>query len=546
MTRRAVIALFGLWIALAAPAAAQAVSPQLDRGQLDRGRALYAAHCLVCHQVTGLGTTGVFPPLAKSDFISQNRTRSILAVVGGLEGPITVNGRKYDGAMPPANLNDREAADVLTYVFNSWGNSQGAVTPEEVKTVRAQSPYPTYEDLARANSYAPLPPAPPGLALREVARLTEHGIRIVGDGLGTGLYVLGGRGDVWHLNPADGSLRQILWGRNYLDRQGRDTSTWGLALDARRRLFIAANRRDESGILVTNFVTIYRTTELEDDHPREPVAWFASDYPWGVGPFNHCVNELDFGPDGALYVNSGSRTDGNEPGESPRFWKGGEHPNTACLWRLDPAAERPSLEIFARGLRNAFGFCWNDRGEMFATDNGPDADAPEELNLIERGQHYGFPYQFSDWTRRPYPYTPDPPAGVVFRHPIANLGPDAGFAGSPISTFDPHSSPAGVVFLGQDFPEPYRGTLLVARVGNLIKRERDVGFDVLQMRLEKRGGSYVAHTRALLPGLGRPIDLFADGRGRVYILEYTRPVNNAGSLGFPGRILELSVARPAS
>lgn len=541
MIHRPLIAAFALALAAHTMNAAEVPS-----GQIERGRLLYAAHCLVCHQVTGLGTPGTFPPLAKSDFLAQNRRGAILAVVGGLNGPITVNGRKYHGAMPPANLNDAEAADVITYVLNSWGNGGGSVKAEEVKAVRATSPYPTYEELARANSYAPLPPAPPGLALREVVRLTEHGIRVIGDGLGGGLYVLGGKGDVWHLDPTNGSLRQILWGKNYLEQAGKETSTWGITLDAQRRLFVVANRRDESGPMVTNFVTIYRTTQVEEDHPSEPVSWFKADYPWGVGPFNHCVNEMDIGPDGMLYVNSGSRTDGNEPGESPRFWKGGEHTHTACIWRLDPKADRPALEIYARGLRNAFGFCWNDRGEMFATDNGPDADAAEELNLIERGKHYGFPYQFSDWTKRPYAYTPDPPAGVTFQHPIPNLGPDGGFAGSPISTFDPHSSPAGLVFLRDDFPEPYRRTLLVTRIGNLLKREKDVGFDVLQMRLEKQGSAYVARTKTLLPRLGRPIDLFADGKGRVYILEYTRPTDNAGSLGFPGRVLELSVARPAS
>ena len=47
-------------------------------------------------------------------------------------------------------------------------------------------------------------------------------------------------------------------------------------------------------------------------------------------------------------------------------------------------------------MRNAYGFCWNERGEMFATENGPDADAPEELNQIEQGRHYGFPYTFAN------------------------------------------------------------------------------------------------------------------------------------------------------
>ena len=64
---------------------------------------------------------------------------------------------------------------------------------------------------------------------------------------------------------------------------------------------------------------------------------------------------------------------------------------------------------------------------MFLTENGPDADAPEELNLIESGRHYGFPYQFSDWTRKAYDRTPDAPEGLTLTVPIPNVGPDGGF-----------------------------------------------------------------------------------------------------------------------
>ena len=105
-------------------------------------------------------------------------------------------------------------------------------------------------------------------------------------------------------------------------------------------------------------------------------------YPWGIGGFNHGANHVAQGPDGFIYVSSGARTDGNEPGSNPRYYSGGEVPLTACVWRF-PADGATAPEIFASGLRNAFGFCWNDRGEMFATDNGPDADMPEELKKLE-------------------------------------------------------------------------------------------------------------------------------------------------------------------
>lgn len=528
-----------LWLCLALDSSGATSDPL--QAQITRGKGLFIANCVICHQVTGLGIPGVFPPLAKSDFLQKQRDRAILAVLEGIEGPLTVNGKKFNGSMPPVNLDDEQVSDLFAFLLNSLGNSGGQVTVSEVKSLRAKSKFPTYQDLVRANSFAPLPPPPEGLALREAARLTEHGIRLVPDHAGEGLYVLGAAGNLHHLSPKTGALAQVLWGKNYLEQKGENTSTWGAALDSSNRLYIVANRRDDSGTLVTNFVTIYRTVSTLDGHPAEPKPWFQAAYPWGVGPFNHSVNQAAFGPDGFLYINSGSRTDGNEPGRDPHYWTGGEHPITACIWRLDPAQDSPKLEIYARGLRNAFGFCWNDHGEMFATENGPDANAPEELNLIEKGRHYGFPYQFSNWEKKPYPYTPEPPPGLVFTRPIPNTGPDAGYRGRPVYTFDPHSSPAGIVHLGKDFPEPYAGSFLIARVGNLLKTPVDVGFDVLQAKLSKdKSGHYQAQVRTLLPGLGRPVDLLANKHGQVYILEYSRPTNNAGALGFPGRVLELS------
>jgi glucose/arabinose dehydrogenase len=242
-----------------------------------------------------------------------------------------------------------------------------------------------------------------------------------------------------------------------------------------------------------------------------------------------------------LYVNSGSRTDGNEPGNDPRYSKEGETPLTACIWRIDPKADKPKIEVYAKGLRNAYGFCWNDKGEMLATENGPDADPAEELNLIEKGKHYGFPYQFSDWAKKPYKHTPDAPKGVTFTRPIANLGPAAGgSAKKPLYTFDAHSSPSGIVYLGDDFPAPFRGGYFVARFGNLLERPR-VGFDLLHMKLTKNAkGAYEARTTSVLSPIARPVDLHLSGKGTVWVCEYSRQIDNKGYAGMlPGRVVEL-------
>jgi glucose/arabinose dehydrogenase len=287
---------------------------------------------------------------------------------------------------------------------------------------------------------------------------------------------------------------------------------------------------------VTNEVTIYRSASARAPFTLEP--YLRITYPWGIGPFNHGVSHIAQGPDGFLYVAIGSRTDGNETGTDARYFQGGEAETTACLWRLATDGAREP-EIYARGLRNPFGFCWNDRGEMFATENGPDADKPEELNVIERGKHYGFPFQFGDSTNKPYAHTPDAPAGMEFSQPVVNGGPDGGFNGKTISTFDPHSSPAGVIFCDNTFPQNLRGTFLVTRFGNLLKRDTDVGFDLLQMRVKKTASGYEAETKTWLAPLARPIDVIALNRA-IYVLEYSRPLNHKGDVPMlPGRLLEL-------
>ncbi|HYE21418.1 MAG TPA: hypothetical protein VEA69_23425, partial [Tepidisphaeraceae bacterium] len=177
---------------------------------------------------------------------------------------------------------------------------------------------------------------------------------------------------------------------------------------------------------------------------------------------------------------------------------------------------------------------------------GPDAHSPEEFNLIEAGRHYGFPFQFSDWDRKPYKHTPEPPAGVTFTRPFVNVGPDAisGEDDSPgaarpktSSTFDAHSSPAGVVYLDKTWPAPLGDSFLVARFGNLLARKVDVGFDVLQVRPDF--GRRTVTVRKFLAPMSRPIDLVKLPGKRLVIAEFTTGTTLAAGLGTPGRLVVL-------
>jgi mono/diheme cytochrome c family protein len=103
------------------------------------GGAVFSGHCAACHQATGLGLPGVFPPLAGSEYVNGDPGRLARLVLHGLTGPVTVAGATFNGAMPAwaDQLKDGEVAAVLTYVRSHFGNSTAAVTPDVVAAARA-------------------------------------------------------------------------------------------------------------------------------------------------------------------------------------------------------------------------------------------------------------------------------------------------------------------------------------------------------------------------------------------------------------------------
>ena len=106
------------------------------KASIARGKDVYTAQCLSCHQEQGEGIEDVFPPLAKSDYLMADKNRSIVQVLKGVSGEIKVNGKAYNGEMTGFDLSDQEVSDVLNYVRNSFGNKGAAVTPEDVAAAK--------------------------------------------------------------------------------------------------------------------------------------------------------------------------------------------------------------------------------------------------------------------------------------------------------------------------------------------------------------------------------------------------------------------------
>ena len=115
------------------------------KASADRGKALYMQTCMACHQMTGQGVPGAFPPLAKTEYVTGDTRRLVAITLKGISGAMTVDGKIYATGMPqpdvtfPVLKDDKNLADVLNYVRTNFGNAATeAITPTFVAEVRAE------------------------------------------------------------------------------------------------------------------------------------------------------------------------------------------------------------------------------------------------------------------------------------------------------------------------------------------------------------------------------------------------------------------------
>lgn len=102
------------------------------------GATVYSARCAACHQATGSGLPGAFPPLAGSEWVKGPDTLLVRIVLHGIQGALTVAGTAYNGMMPAFKdqLGDAEIAAVTTYIRSQWGNSAPAIATETAAAQR--------------------------------------------------------------------------------------------------------------------------------------------------------------------------------------------------------------------------------------------------------------------------------------------------------------------------------------------------------------------------------------------------------------------------
>ena len=115
------------------------------QSSIGSGKAIYMQTCFACHQMTGMGVPGAFPPLVGTPYIKEDPRRLVAIVLKGIGGAITVDGKVYATGMPnpmltfPQLKDDKNVADVLNYVRNNFGNQVPApITPDFVTKIRAE------------------------------------------------------------------------------------------------------------------------------------------------------------------------------------------------------------------------------------------------------------------------------------------------------------------------------------------------------------------------------------------------------------------------
>lgn len=113
-----------------------AVPAKADGGQL------YTANCVACHQASGAGIPGVFPPLSKSEWVDAKDPGVMVRIVlHGIKGPLTVEGAKYNGEMPhfQDKFSDEEVAAIVSHVRTSFGNTASTIDAQFVSKIREAS-----------------------------------------------------------------------------------------------------------------------------------------------------------------------------------------------------------------------------------------------------------------------------------------------------------------------------------------------------------------------------------------------------------------------
>ncbi|NOV21815.1 YbhB/YbcL family Raf kinase inhibitor-like protein [Ensifer adhaerens] len=284
---------------------------------------------------------------------------------------------------------------------------------------------------------------------------------------------------------------------------------------------------DENDVFLITVNDVY-TAPVKEDGTFGPLTRIINDLP-DAG--QHANRTLGLGPDGMLYISVGSTC--NECQES----------NAENATILRASKDGISRSIFASGLRNTIGFDWEPTtGALYGFDHGidwlGDEVQIEELNHLEQGKRYGWPYIFGAGEINPHI---NPAEGIT-------LSKWAALSTEPVLGYTAHSAPMQMAFYqGTMFPSDYRGDAFVAMRGSWNRRPPS-GYEVVRinfedgqpkafekflqgflLRQENARYGYLGRLAGIAVGKDGSLFVADDSNGLVYRVSYSGEVNGSQS-----------------
>ncbi|MDX2022293.1 MAG: PQQ-dependent sugar dehydrogenase [Deltaproteobacteria bacterium] len=417
------------------------------------------------------------------------------------------------------------------------------------------------------------------MAVRKVLDTPDDATRLARDPISQKLFLMTGNGTISRLDVAGQTWsRTVVYNPSDIGLATGDQA-YGMAFAKDGTLYVVSHITKLQSA-TTSRATVWKGTLAAGGARTWNKMAQTAAYGRSNTIFNHEWSGIVVSPDGKfVYINAGSRTDHGEAHDGAR-----ESALTAKIFRLptdkagvinlpeDLVALKAAGYVFAEGTRNSFDLEFAPNGDLLAGDNGPDADYHEELNFLQEGKHYGYPWRLgnednqmqfptydinTDKRRDPEyeaikkgywhndPAFPAKPA-VTFVEPILNAGVgtqanqyrdpvDGMIKRGPIATFSDHGSPLGLTF------DPDAGDLCGAFAGGafILRNGRaagnfEPGRDLLLLELTKENGSYKSvKVTQLVQSFQSPVDAVLTG-SKMWVLD-------RGGNGVTGKLWEIDM-----
>jgi putative membrane-bound dehydrogenase-like protein len=313
--------------------------------------------------------------------------------------------------------------------------------------------------------------------------------QVIAEGLvNAATMVLAPNGDLYAGLSADGGIVRLrdLDGDGVYEEQRQFAEGFnfvnGLTFSPQGELYVSSSGR----------VSIAR--DRDGDGVAEDVELIVA----GLTSIAHSNNGLVFGNDGKLYLTNGSTCNDCEP----------ETDITATILQLNP--DGSGMRVFARGTRNPYDLTFDNRGRLWATDNGsdPPCNTTDELNLIVDRGHYGWPYM---------PECDNLTDGTP---PVASLGHNVASTGL-------------VYYTATQFPAQFRNGFFITLWGSFPTAPEPAGRKLVHVTIDESGEAPRGIVRDFGTGFDHPVDVIIDrdgsllvadwGSGRIYRITYEAP-----------------------